>query len=127
MADRLENLRLFFPAEVTAGYVGIQGLLLKNQIPANEYMWTMVWVAIGLAALNALIYLKYYEVKGRLWLSVVTIGFFIWVLNVDIQRFKDLPVLGSYIPIGVTAPALLIFYTLMTMFFDIPRRKADAT
>jgi hypothetical protein len=36
MADRLENLRMFFPAEVTGAYLAIQSLYKANDIGPSE-------------------------------------------------------------------------------------------
>ena len=45
-------------------------------------------------------------------------------IALDMARFKDLPVVGSHVE--VTAPTALIFYTLITVFLELPkRRKAE--
>jgi hypothetical protein len=126
MSDRLENLRLFFPAEVTASYLAIQKLLAANGVGPTENMYFMIWIAVALAAVNAAVYWKLYEVSGVLWIAVITVGFLIWVLNIDMARFKDLGIINNYINIEIAAPAMLIFYTLITSFFQMPKRKPDA-
>ena len=123
MNDRLENLRMFFPAEVTASYLAIQSLLKNNQVGESEFMWQMVWVVVALAIINIVIYWKFYDVKDVLLQVVLGFGFIVWVANIDTPRFKDLPLLGENIKLG--APILLIFYTLLTSFFSRPERKAD--
>lgn len=125
MKDRLENLRLFFPAEVTGAYFAIQSLLTANGVHATEFMWHMVGVTVALAAVNAVIYWKVHGTRGA-WLLFLTFGFVVWVLNIDLKRFKDLPVLGQSIDIEIVAPALLIFYTLITSYFEVPRGKSNA-
>ena len=125
MDKRLENLRMYFPAEVTASYLGIQGLLTANNVGKSEDMWFMVWVIVALAVVNVAIYWKFYEINNVILQIVLGVGFIIWALNIDMPRFKDFPYLGDYIEI--TAPTLLIFYTLLTSFFELPRRKANAT
>lgn len=123
MKDRLENLRLFFPAEVTAAYLAIQKLLAGNDVLPEEQMWFMALIALALAGVNAVVYLKLYEVDGFHWIVVITLGFLVWVLNIDMPRFKDMPVLGQYLRIEIVAPVLLVFYTLVTSFFELPKRK----
>jgi hypothetical protein len=124
MDKRLENMRLFFPAEVTGSYVAIQGLLAANQIEKTEYMGYMILVSIALALINAVMYWKYYDTVSLPWHLVLAVGFFIWVLNIDTPRYKDLWMAG--LRVELIAPSLLIFYTLITSFFELPKRKQDA-
>lgn len=124
--DRLENLRLYFPAEVTAAYLAVQKLLAANGVLETERMWLMVGIALALAAINAVVYWKFYEVDGPVWILVLTAGFVAWVLNIDMPRYKDLPVFGEYLEIEIAAPILLVFYTLITSFFELPKRKNNA-
>lgn len=124
MDKRLENMRLFFPAEVTGSYIAIQGLLAANQIEKTEYMGYMILVAIALALINAVMYWKYYDTVSLPWHLVLAIGFFIWVMNIDTPRYKDLWLAG--LRVELIAPSLLIFYTLITSFFELPKRKQDA-
>jgi hypothetical protein len=116
-------MRLFFPAEVTAAYVAFQGLLTTNGISKTEFMGSMIVVAVMLAVINAAIYWRFYEVRNWLAHLAIAIGFMIWVANIDIARFKDLYFIGDRIEIA--APAALIFYTLLTSFFEMPKRKSD--
>ena len=120
MDKRLENIRLFFPAEVTGAYVAIQGLLSANGIEKTEYMGYMIFIAVALAAVNAVIYWKFYSTVSQLWQIVLAVGFIIWVGNIDMPRFKDLWMAG--LRIELVAPTLLIFYTLITSFFELPKR-----
>lgn len=124
MTTKLESLRLFFPAEVTAAYVGIQNLLAANGVKKTEYMLFMVTVAALLAIINAVLYWQKHKTRSIPWQLVLAVGFFIWVANIDIERFKDLPLLGANIEI--TAPVAVIFYTLLTSMFDLPKGQADA-
>jgi hypothetical protein len=124
MDKRLENMRLFFPAEVTGSYIAIQGLLAANQIEKTEYMGYMILVTIALALINAVMYWKYYDTVSLPWHLVLAIGFFIWVMNIDTPRYKDLWLAG--LRVELIAPSLLIFYTLITSFFELPKRKQDA-
>jgi hypothetical protein len=124
MDDRIEKLRLYFPAEVTGGYLAIQRLLAANGVHDSEQTYFMLWVALLLAALNILIYIKSYSVENYLILGVITVGFFIWVINIDQERFKDLPFVGYNIE--TVAPTLLIFYTLVTAQFKLPGGKSNA-
>ena len=73
MDKRLENIRLFFPAEVTGAYVGIQGLLASNGIEKTEYMGYMIFIALALAAVNAAIYWKFYNTVSPLWQIVLAV------------------------------------------------------
>jgi hypothetical protein len=123
MDKRLENMRLFFPAEVTGSYIAIQGLLSANGIEKTEYMNYMIFVAVALALINAVMYWKYYDTVSLPWHVVLAVGFFIWTLNIDTARFKDS--MGA-LKIELVAPSLLIFYTLITSFFELPKRKQDA-
>jgi hypothetical protein len=124
MDKRLENMRLFFPAEVTGAYVAIQGLLASNGIQKTEYMGYMIFIAIALAAVNAVIYWKFYNTVSPLWQIVLAVGFLIWVGNIDMLRFKDLWMAG--LRVELVAPTLLIFYTLFTSFFELPKRIENA-
>src|ERR1700694_4369002 len=124
MDKRLENIRLFFPAEVTGAYVAIQGLLSANGIEKTEYMGYMIFIAVALAAVNAVIYWKFYNTVSPLWQIVLAVGFIIWVGNIDTPRFKDLWMAG--LRVELVAPTLLIFYTLITSFFELPKRIENA-
>jgi hypothetical protein len=124
MDKRLENIRLFFPAEVTGAYVAIQGLLASNGIEKTEYMGYMIFIALALAALNAVIYWKFYGTVSPVWQIVLAAGFIIWVANIDMPRFKDLWMAG--LRVELVAPTLLIFYTLITSFFELPKRIENA-
>jgi hypothetical protein len=124
MDKRLENLRMFFPAEVTGAYLAVQSLLKANGVTATEKMWLMIWIALGLAVVNIAMYWKFYNVRSIFLQSILLCGFLIWAINIDIARFKDLPYLGD--SIEITAPILLIFYSLLTLFIAAPERKADA-
>jgi hypothetical protein len=75
MDKRLENLRMYFPAEVTASFVAIQGLLTANNVGPSEYMWFMVWVVVALAALNVAIYWRFYDIKSLFLQVILGIGF----------------------------------------------------
>lgn len=123
MDDRIEKLRLYFPAEVTAAYLAIQKLLLSNGVGTTEQSYFMLWVAILLAIVNISIYVRYYNIDQPLWVAVITVGFFIWVMNIDQGRFKDLPIVGYNI--ATVGPTLLIFYTLITAQFQLPGKKTN--
>lgn len=123
MDKRLENMRLFFPAEVTGSYIAIQGLLAANGIGKTEYMGYMIFVAVALALINAIMYWRYYDTVSLPWHIVLAVGFFVWILNIDTARFKDSI---ESLKVELVAPSLLIFYTLITSFFELPKRKQDA-
>ena len=123
MDKRLENMRLFFPAEVTGSYIAIQGLLAANGIGKTEYMGYMIFVAVALALINAIMYWKYYDTVSLPWHIVLAVGFFVWILNIDTARFKDSI---ESLKVELVAPSLLIFYTLITSFFELSKRKQDA-
>jgi hypothetical protein len=118
---KLDSLRLYFPAEVTGAYVALQGLLLSNGVSKTEAMYPMLLVVAGLTVVNGLIYWRLYEAVSLLSHAVLAAGFIIWAGNIDTARFKDLPLLGQYI--DILAPALLIFYTLITSLIALPKRK----
>src|ERR1700760_1122643 len=94
MDKRFENMRLFFPAEVTGSYIALQGLLAANHIEKTEHMYYMMLAAIALAIINAVIYWKYYDMVSLPWQIVLAVGFFIWVLNIDTPRYTDLWMAG---------------------------------
>lgn len=123
MDKRLENMRLFFPAEVTGSYIAIQGLLAANGIGKTEYMGYMIFVAVALALINAIMYWRYYDTVSLPWHIVLAVGFFVWILNIDTARFKDSI---ESLKVELVAPSLLIFYTLITSFVELPKRKQDA-
>ena len=125
MDNRLENLRMYFPAEVTGAYLALQSLLKANDVAATEYTMPMFWVAIALAVVNVAMYWKFYKVTSLFLHLVLACGFLIWVLNIDTPRFKDLPYFGP-LHIELVAPALLIFYSLLTVFIAAPTRTENA-
>jgi len=123
MADRLENLRMFFPAEVTGAYLAIQSLYKANDIGPSERPGLMLFIAFLLIVANVVIYWKYYNIQSPFLQAILAIGFLVWIGNMDTDRFKDIPVVGPNIKIG--APILLIFYTLITSFMARPERIKD--
>jgi hypothetical protein len=125
MDNRLENLRMFFPAEVTGAYLAIQSLLKANDIKPTEYTTFMLLIAIGLAIVNIAMYWKFYNVRSVFLQFVLVCGFLIWAINIDTPRFKDVAYLGEHLEI--VAPSLLIFYSLLTLFIAAPQRKADGS
>jgi hypothetical protein len=115
---------MYFPAEVTGAYLAIQSLLKANNVKPTEYTIFMLWVLGGLAIINIAMYWKFYNVRNVFIQVVLLCGFFIWAINIDTPRFKDAPYLGEHLEI--IAPSLLIFYSLLTVFFAIPQRNSDA-
>jgi hypothetical protein len=122
--NRLENLRMYFPAEVTASFLAIQGMLAANHVGKSEYMWFMVLIIGALAIINVVIYWMFYGIRHVGFQALLGLGFIVWAINIDMPRFKDFPYLGERIEI--TAPSLLIFYTLLTSFLQLPKRPANA-
>src|SRR5690348_3593565 len=109
METRLDNLRLYFPAEVTGAYVAIQGLLASNGVEKAEWTYFMFFIALVLAVINVAIYFRFYNISNVFTHAILAFGFLIWVANIDIERFKDLELVGRYVKIG--APTLLVIYT----------------
>jgi hypothetical protein len=124
MDKRLENLRMFFPAEVTGAYLAIQSLLKANKVLPTEYTLFMLCMVAGLAVINTAMYWKFYNVKSFFLHLILLCGFLIWAINIDMPRFKDVPYLGAHLEI--VAPSLLIFYSLLTLFIAAPQRTPDA-
>lgn len=122
---RLENLRMYFPAEVTGAYVALQALLKNNNVQPSEQWRLMAVVAFALALTNIAIYWKFYRLTSWLIHAVLFFGFLIWVVNIDLDRFKDVREL-NWIPIEIGGPILLIFYSLITMFISIPEKTKNA-
>ena len=122
--DRLENLRMYFPAEVTGAYLAIQTLLKTNDVGPSEKWELMLFVAALLVLANVVIYWKFYDIKSPPIQAILALGFLLWVGNIDIARFKDVSVIGPYVKLG--APILLVFYTLITSFLARPERNQDA-
>jgi hypothetical protein len=87
-------------------------------------MYFMAAVIVVLCIVNIAIYWKFYGLNAPTLQIILAAGFIIWALNVDTPRFKDFPWLGGKIEIA--APTLLVFYTLLTMFIELPRRKENA-
>ena len=124
MDKRLENLRMYFPAEVTGAYLAIQSLLKANGIRPTEYTNFMLWILAGLAIINFAMYWRFYNVRNLFFQLVLLCGFVIWAINIDTPRFKDVRYLGDNLEI--VAPSLLIFYSLLTLFIAAPQRNSDA-
>ncbi|WP_145984363.1 hypothetical protein [Bradyrhizobium nitroreducens] len=125
MDKRLENLRMYFPAEVTGAYLAFQSLLKTNGVQPGEYTKFMLWVLVGLSVFNVAIYWKFYNVKNAFVQFILLCGFLVWAMNIDTTRFKDAP-WGLGENIEIVAPSLLIFYSLLTLFLAIPQRNPDA-
>lgn len=117
MQDQLENLRRFFPAEVTGSYLAVVGLLGANDVGPAENMWLMVWVTLALLVANGVIYARLRGVRDVGTHVILAVGFLSWVGNIDTRRFEDLPVLGHNIEL--IAPISLVFYTLVTGMIGI--------
>jgi len=112
MESTLANLRKYLPAEVTAAYVAIQGALTANGIERGEWMDFMLGIVGILLLCNAYIYWKFRRTKNLFTQAIVAIGFIIWALNTDMERFEDLNWIGEHIE--VYAPTLLVLYSLGT-------------
>ena len=125
MDKRLDNLRLYFPAEVTGSYLAIQSLFKANGIRATEEPWLMAGIALALAVVDIFIYWKFYKITSWLLHVVLFCGFIIWVLNIDTARYADVRLPGT-LRIEIVAPILLIFYSLLTLFISEPVRAKDA-
>jgi hypothetical protein len=80
---------------------------------------------LWLTLINVAIYRWFYEINKVRLQIVLGVGFIIWAINIDMARFKDFPYLGDHVEIA--GPTLLILYTLLTSFFELPKRKANAT
>ncbi|WP_063995198.1 hypothetical protein [Bradyrhizobium sp.] len=126
MDKRLENLRMYFPAEVTGAYLAFQSLLKANGVLPAEGTKLMLCVLVGLSIFNVAIYWKFYNVRNAFVQFILLCGFLVWAMNIDTPRFKDVP-LGIGANIEIVAPGLLIFYSLLTLFFAIPQRNPDAS
>ncbi len=118
MQNKLDNIRLFFPVEVTAAYVGLQGLLEMQSIGESEYTFEMIVIIFILVGINAWIYLQFRGLKSIAWHLLIALGFIIWTINIDMPRFEDVPLLGSRIEFY--APVALVFYSLITNFLKLP-------
>jgi hypothetical protein len=114
MNDRLENLRMAFPAEVTAAFLAAQKLLG----PFN-YDFAMMAFLLLLVVINLAIYYHLYAVRSWWLLAYISVGFFLWAVSIDSERLKDL-LLISYYP---TFPLLLVLYTLTSGFVSLPKPK----
>lgn len=122
MENRMSNLRLFFPAEVTASYLAVVELLEANKIGPGEFDNVMLFVAFGLALCNIGLYMKFQPKRPWPFYLTITLGFFVWVMNIDTLRFRDVDIIGSNIEL--IAPILLVFYTLITSIVALPKWKA---
>ena len=120
MENRLENLRKFFPVEVTAAYVAIQGILNANKIGPSEFVWFMLTMIGLLAIANIAIYWKFYKTTNVLVHAVLLLGFIIWIVNIDTERFIDVPYIGEYTKLF--AQISLVLYSLITPFVEFPKR-----
>lgn len=115
MSDRIENLRLAFPAEVTAAYFGAVQLMNELGTPTeNENLGILIIVLLLIG--NFAIYTRFYEVKSKLYYAFVSLGFLVWVLNIDGQRYNDYLAGHAEIIGGVS----IIFYPIVAMFFTAP-------
>ena len=118
--DRLEKLRLAFPAEVTAAFLAAQKLLG----PSN-YDRQMMYFLLALIVLNLLVYFYFYKIRSYFFLSYVSVGFFLWAVSIDSERLKDILHEIFRIDYYPTFPLLLILYTIISAY--IPLSLANKT
>jgi hypothetical protein len=125
--NRLENIRMYFPAEATGAYLAIQALLVTNSIPPTERADVMIGVIVALGVINVAIYYRFYAVKSVFLHAILLFGFVIWAINVDTPRFKNVRLLNNIFNVEILAPVLLIFYSILTLFIAAPQRTPNAT
>lgn len=123
MQDRLDTVRQFFPAEATGAYLAIQGIITSQGVGRSERDWQMLILALVLASINAWIYwylknLRFDNRKSIGYHAVIALGFMLWVFNIDMARFVDIPLIGPHIEI--LAPTALVLYTLITGIIGFP-------
>ena len=82
---------MYFPAEVTASYVAIQGSLTANNVLKTEDMYFMAGVIVALTIINvANPHWKIYEINNVILHFVLGTGFIIWgnqYRHAALQRF----------------------------------------
>ena len=125
MGDNLNKVRQFFPAEVTAAYLAILGIVESKGVGESEAHWQMFTLVLVLIFVNACIYTKFKGLKPNSFKSLfyhvmLAVGFFFWVLNIDMARFKDIPIIGP--DVELVAPISLVLYTLITSFIAFPKQ-----
>jgi len=112
MEDRLNNLRMAFPAEVTGAF-----LAAREVLGTNQYDFAMLAFLGILLIINVGIYMHFYKIRSPFYLGFISIGFLLWAVSVDSARLKDF-LFGYYDPF---IPLLLILYTLFSTFIALPK------
>lgn len=113
MNDRLDKLRLAFPAEVTAAFLAAQKILNDP----HNFDFQMMGFLVALLVVNVLIYYFFYKIKSPLHLIYVSVGFYLWAVSIDSERLKDLLPFHYY----PTFPLLLVLYTLISAYIPLPK------
>lgn len=119
MEDKLENIRMLLPIEVTTVFFAIIQIYKENDIGPSEGAGTMSLIVAFLLAVNAYIYFRTRNLRSISWHLFLAIGFLIWVVNIDLPRYLDTPYLADYIQVG--APVILALYTLLCSILPIPK------
>jgi hypothetical protein len=118
MDDRLEKLRLAFPAEVTGAFLAAQKILNgPKEVNAGNYDVAMGVFLVALLLANLVIYFSFYKIRSPFFLVYVSLGFALWALTIDSQRLGDL-LPFSYYP---TLPLMLVFYNLTAIYLPLPK------
>lgn len=112
LANGLKNIQSMFPLEVTSAYLAIQGILQAQGFGRSEEIWPMAMVVVFLAVVNIVLYTKVKKMHNPLFHVFITIGFIIWVINVDTARYEDFPYIGRNIEI--ISPVSLVLYTTVS-------------
>lgn len=119
MDDKLENLRNFFPAEVTGAYLSLKGVLSAQGYGPSDFDYPMVGVIALLALVNVWVYWRFRSLTNWIMHAILALGFVLWAVNMDIPRFRDILLIGQNIEL--VAPVCLIMYVLITGFVTLPK------
>ncbi len=112
MREKIDQIHALLPAEVTAAYLAVRGVLVTRDIGESEYMWEMMWLVAVLILVNFWICYAHRGFRKFGTHVFFALGVAIWTANIDMPRFEDVPGLGPYIEIA--APVALVLYTLIS-------------
>lgn len=117
MTDRLDSIRAYFPAEVTGAFLSAKAFFGQEDASYSNYM---LYFFIALCVLNIVIYIRIYKVSNIFVLLFISIGFFLWAINIDPLRARDITNGQS----DLWAPPALIFYSVLTTLLPVPQTKS---
>ena len=84
MDDRLNNLRMAFPAEVTGAFLAAREVFGDP----TKYDFAMLIFLVILLVANVVIYIYFYKIRSPLYLLFVSAGFLLWAVSIELGEIE---------------------------------------